>query len=109
MTTIIINKTKNGTYKKVICRNHAGFANAGNDIVCSAISILVINTINSIEELTDTKLEVVSDEKQAIIECSFPEQVDNGGRLLLDAMVLGLQNVVNEYGKKYLELKFEEV
>ncbi len=32
---------------------HAGYADAGYDIVCSAISVLTINLVNSIEKFTD--------------------------------------------------------
>ena len=32
-----------------------------------------------------------------------------GGKLLLDSMVLGLENVASEYGGKYLKLNFKEV
>ena len=31
---------------------HAGYAESGSDIICSAISVLTINTINSIEALS---------------------------------------------------------
>ncbi len=109
MTTVTIIKSKNGEYKKVICEGHAGYGKAGNDIVCCAISVLVINTINSIDELTDTKLEVSSREDEGIIECLFPESPDEGSRLLLDSMILGLESVALQYGKKYLKLKFKEV
>ena len=105
MTTVTIIKSKNGKYKEVICSGHAGFAQAGEDIVCSAISMLVINTINSLDRLTRTQLEVHSEEESGLI-LSEP---DEGGKLLLDSMILGLQNVVAEYGKKYLKLKFKEV
>lgn len=109
MTSVTITKSKKGEYKRVTCEGHAGYADAGNDIVCSAVSMLVINTFNSIERLTDTKLTVSSDEKRGWIDCRFAEGLDAGGRLLLDSMVLGLENVISEYGKKYLKLKFREV
>ena len=35
---------------------HAGYADYGQDIVCSAVSVLVINCINSIDELTDASV-----------------------------------------------------
>ncbi len=109
MTTITIIKSKNGEYKKVTCEGHAGYADAGNDIVCCAISILVINTINSLDELTGAQMEVSSDEDKGVIDCRFTERPDEGSTLLLDSMVLGLQSVVSQYGKKYLKLKFREV
>ena len=109
MTTVTIIKSKNGAYKKVTCKGNAAYADAGSDIVCCAISILVINTINSLEKLTDAPMEVSSNEKKGVIDCLFTGNLDKGCTLLLDSMVLGLQSVVSEYGKKYLKLKFKEV
>ena len=109
MTTVTIIKSKNGEYKEVICSGHAGFAQAGEDIVCSAISMLVINTINSLDRLTRTQHEVHSEEESGLIKFRLLKEPDEGGKLLLDSMILGLQNVVAEYGKKYLKLKFKEV
>ena len=42
-----------GHYKSFHIQGHAGYADAGEDIVCAAVSALVINTINSIEEFTE--------------------------------------------------------
>ena len=109
MTTITIIKSRNGNYKRVICEGHAGFADAGSDVVCSAISMLVINTINSLDELTNAPMEVSSNEENGFIDCLFTESLNEGSILLLDSMILGLQNVVSEYGTKYLKLKFKEV
>ncbi len=109
MTDITIIKSKNGEYKRVTCKGHAGFGSAGSDIVCSAISILVINTINSIDVLTDNRMAVSSDQEEGLIDCSFSAVPDEKGTLLLDSMVLGLKSVVSEYGDRYLKLKFKEV
>lgn len=109
MTTITIIKSKSGEYKRVTCTGHAGYAKAGSDIVCSAVSILVINTINSLDVLTKNRIEVRSDEEAGMIDCCFADKLDKAGLLLLDSMVLGLQSVVSEYGKKHLKLIFREV
>ena len=109
MTTVTIIKSKNGEYKEVTCKGHSGYADAGSDIVCCAISILVINTINSLEKLAGAPMEVSSDEEKGLIDCMFTGSLDKGSILLLDSMILGLQSVVSEYGKKYLKLKFKEV
>ena len=34
-------------------QGHAGYAEPGQDIVCAAVSALVINTINAIEAFTE--------------------------------------------------------
>ncbi|NLL77592.1 MAG: ribosomal-processing cysteine protease Prp [Clostridiales bacterium] len=109
MTTIIIKKNENGEYKGFSCKGHSGFARSGKDIVCAAASILVINTINSMEELTKEDMDVSTDEESGFIGCIFKKDLSEKGKLLMDSMILGLSSVEKQYGKKYLSLKFEEV
>ncbi len=68
----------------------------------------MINTINSLEQLTETDSVVTAEEESGKIYLKL-NRVDEKGTLLLDAMVLGLQNVVAEYGKRYLKLIIKEV
>ena len=49
MTHVSIIKTRNGEYRGFNCIGHSGYAERGEDIVCAAISVLVINTINSLK------------------------------------------------------------
>ena len=109
MTTITIYKSDQGSYKGFTCKGHAGFADSGNDIVCAAISMLVTNTINSIEELLHEEVQVKDDEITGYIDCRFPNDVSEHAELLIDSMILGLDTIVKEYGKKYLRLRFKEV
>ena len=44
MTHVSVIKTRNGDYIGFNCIGHSGYAEAGEDIVCAAISVLVINT-----------------------------------------------------------------
>ena len=89
--------------------DHAEFDEAGSDIVCSAISILVINTMNAIEQFTDVDFKQDVDEEECSIEFRI-EKVTRDTTLLLDTMVLGLQTLEdnNEY-TEYIDLIFEEV
>ena len=109
MTAITIYQSKSGDYRRLFCKGHAGYAKAGKDIVCASISVLVINTINSLEELAKETMEVTTDERKGIIDLSFPGELSHKGRLLMDSLILGLKNIEGSYGKKYLELNFEEV
>ncbi len=108
MTTVLVKKTA-GRYTGFTFSGHAGFAKAGRDIVCSAISVLVINTINAMESLADAQMEVVTNEAEGIIDVVFTRPVNEKTILLLDTMLLGLNSIQNTYGRKYLKLKFEEV
>ena len=84
MTTIIIYKSQNGEYKRLLCKGHAGYAHAGKDIVCAAVSCLTINTINSWDELTHEKMDIMTDENKGIIDYSVATQNDSKGITIED-------------------------
>ena len=88
---------------------HAGYAEHGKDIICAGVSALVINYINSIEKLTSMKFKVDSNAKTGMIDFRFTEAVDQDAALLVDSMILGLQGLQKDYGKKYISLNFKEV
>ena len=106
MTSIIFTKTSNDIYKSIECNGHAGFADYGNDIVCSAISVLTINTINSIDNLTDDEIDVFQDEDKGIIRFSFVSEPSHDAELLVRSFELGIESIYQQYGKKYLNIKF---
>ena len=88
---------------------HAGYADEGEDIVCAAISILVINTMNAIETYTKATVSQQADETQGIIEYQIKTPTKET-TLLLDTMVLGLQTLEdNKDYQDYIDLIFEEV
>ena len=109
MTHVSIIKTRNGEYKGFNCIGHSGYAEAGEDIVCAAISVLVINTINSLDQLAGEKFKLVTNEEDGLIDCRFDNIINDKSRLLLDSMVLGLQEIKKQYGKTFIDLTFEEV
>lgn len=108
MTTVLIKKTDDG-YKGFTCTGHAGYAESGSDIVCSAVSVLVINTINAMEAFANERMEVIAGEEDGVIDVTFVNPVNEKTKLLMDTMVLGLESIEKQYRKKYLRLKFEEV
>ncbi|HKM03832.1 MAG TPA: ribosomal-processing cysteine protease Prp [Lachnospiraceae bacterium] len=108
MITITIYKS-NDQYTGFDCLGHAGFANSGKDIICSAVSVLVINTIHSIDVLTKQQTSVKTEEKSGFIQYSLSGQTLTEAKLLLDSMILGLHEIEKQYGNKYLKIKFKEV
>jgi hypothetical protein len=109
MTHVSIRKTSDGSYRGFTCIGHSGYAEAGEDIVCAAISVLVINTVNSLELLAGEQPVLVTDEKEGLIDCRLDSGCNEKAALLLDSMILGLQEIRRQYGKTYLNLTFEEV
>lgn len=109
MISVTVFKNRNNEYTGFTCKGHAGFDDYGKDIVCAGVSMLVINTINSIEQFTDCVFSVDSDETTGFIKFEVSESISEQVGLLLDSMVLGISNVQKEYGKAYVSLKIKEV
>jgi hypothetical protein len=87
---------------------HAGYAQAGEDIVCAGISALVINTLNSIEKFTKDNQVVVCDEDKGIIRMKIAGSRSKEAQLLLKSLCLGLQNIESEHDR-YIKVSFKEV
>lgn len=83
---------------------HAGYAKAGSDIVCSAVSAMVINTINSIEHFTSDTIKLNQDEEKGLIEFHVAEPISGNTNLLLSSLALGLSGIRDEYKGKYLDI-----
>ena len=109
MTHITIYKNKDNQCVGFRVIEHAGYASDGEDIVCAAISVLVINTINSLDQLAGEKFKLVTNEEEGLIDCRFEKSINEKSRLLLESMVLGLQEIKKQYGKTFIDLTFEEV
>lgn len=104
----VICKKENGTYKEFIMKGHTYFADKGSDIVCSAVSILFLNTMNSIETFTEDRPMVSTTGKGESQVCTARlATVSKESKLLLDAMMLGLDGIEKNY-KKNLSIKIEE-
>ena len=109
MTHVTIFRNKNQEILGFECVGHAGFARFGHDVVCAGISILVQNTINSIQAYTEEGFTCEADEKSGDIRFHFTDVPEHDAALLIDSMILGLQGIQSSYGKKFLRLQFKEV
>ena len=110
MTTVVICRDKDGSYRGFYCMGHAGYAKRGRpDILCAAISALTISTVNSLEELAGERLTVTENEQTGFLKCDFESVLQEKSGFLMDSMVFSLENLSKEYGDKYLQVKFEEV
>ncbi len=109
MTQITIYRNENREVARFTCSGHAGYGRSGRDVVCASISVLVINTINSIEAFTSVGFICEANEKTGDIDFHFTEEISPDASLLIDAMILGLKEIQKDYGKKFLILEFKEV
>ena len=109
MTKITIYQNQNHEVERFTCTGHAGYSEYGTDIVCAGISVLVINTINSIEAFTSVAYTCEADEETGDIDFHFSDEISSDASLLIESMILGLKEIQNDYGKKFLILDFKEV
>ena len=99
---------KNGVYRNFNCSGHAGFAEYGNDVVCAAVSTLVINTVNAIEEFTGCCISLdENDSENGKLSISFPDGTDEKAGLLMDALLLGLKQIARDHDE-YVSLDIED-
>ena len=93
-----------------LAKGHAGFSEAGQDIVCAAASVLMINTVNAIEAFTDDKTSLVSDDMEGLIDFRLADRPGREAALLLEAMILGLETMADDSNySEYIQVRFEEV
>jgi len=89
-------------------KGHAGADVYGKDIVCAAVSVLVINTINSIEKFTDDDFTCETDESSGEISFHLKGKLSNESNLLLNSLYLGIKEVREDH-EQYITLRIKEV
>ncbi|MBR3772474.1 MAG: ribosomal-processing cysteine protease Prp [Clostridium sp.] len=102
MIKITVFRDDNGICQGFQCLGHAEYDEYGQDIVCAAVSILVVNTINSIEEFTDDAIACEVKEDSGDVKFEFTDDISSESKLLVESMLLGLRGVEQEYGKDYI-------
>ena len=96
-----------GEYISVESNGHAGYAEEGQDIICAAVSALIVNTVNSVETLTEDL--IISKAGDGYVYFSFPNGYSESTALLVKSLLLGLESIRRDYGAQYLEIAFKEV
>ena len=95
-------------YKGFICEGHAGYAEEGYDIICSAVSVLTINTINSLEQFTEDDFQVEQAEDGGYLKLILGGEVSEQTELLMKSLILGLQTIEENYGKEFLNISIQD-
>jgi len=109
MIQVIIFRDRNKDIKGIEIKGHAGYAEYGQDIICSAVSVLALNMANSVEAFTDDRFEGQVSEDGGEFSFSFPGSVSPQSQLLMKSLVLGLESIRDTYGAEYINFRFREV
>lgn len=96
---------KNNRISMLEIKGHAGFAEAGKDIVCAAVSSLLISSINNINSFDASFLDYYENDGYAkiIINKEVKEP-----KIILDNMIAMLYDLQKDYSKYIHIIKKEE-
>ena len=100
---------KNDKIVGVQLEGHAAYGRRGKAIVCSAVSILYINLVNSLESFTDDVMELNGSKKINFQNVILKNMPSKEAELLFRSFMLGITTVEQEYGKKYISIMNQEV
>ena len=59
MTSVTLYRAADGRLSGFECRGHAGYAQAGSDIVCAAVSVLSTTCVNALESVAGVKPQLI--------------------------------------------------
>lgn len=107
MIRATIFRDENRQIRAFSVKGHAGYAPAGEDIICAAVSVLTINTINSIEKLTTDRFESQIEEASGDVSFVLTDTAGRESELLLESFVIGLDGIEQSYGSKYIHLEVQ--
>ena len=89
-------------------KGHAEFAEPGYDVVCAAISVLMINTENAIELLTEDHYTAEMND-DGFVHVMMTSTISHESSVLLAALEIGVNAISEEYGTDYIKILIEEV
>ena len=87
---IVVSVRKDG----ISVLGHSGYASAGKDIVCAAVSTLVCTLVNSLDALTRDKIEYQISDGRGLIRYG---DLSEAGKLLVDSFFIGICMIADEY------------
>lgn len=110
MVNIKIMRSESGRIYGVTVTGHAGYATYGSDILCSAISVLTLSTINGLEQVVQAKIEQSVSEGQTyfVLTEQNDENTMAASQILLQSFSNAVYNIANE-NPNYVTAAYEEV
>ena len=100
MTSVLIERSKTGVLLGCTAKGHAGYAERGSDIVCSAVTVLIRTTLQVLSELTALNLETDTSKRGSIgfkVLKGFPSGIEEKLKYAGDFLQVGLESVAKEF------------
>ncbi|MDI3256564.1 MAG: ribosomal-processing cysteine protease Prp [Kyrpidia sp.] len=88
-----------GRIRRLKVNGHAGWSEAGQDIVCAAVSALTLNLVNSCRGLLNVTLPVRARNGflDLDVPADLPDDVSEKVQLLMESCVFGLWQTARQY------------
>ncbi len=110
MIRIIITRDSTGSISRLEIDGHSGYAQAGADIICSAVSVTAYTAAGALESLAGLKQ--CYSQKDGNMTIRLPEKMDEKQRatalIIMETTAIGFKQIELSYGK-YVSVKDEEV
>ena len=101
MTTVTLFYSE-GKLTGFMCKGHAGFARAGKDIVCAAVSVLSTTCANALESVAGVTPKVEAED--GYMKIMLPEGCDNhDAQVILRTFEQGMRDIEASYSK-YIQI-----
>lgn len=84
-------------------KGHSGYAEAGQDIVCSAVSTIMQTTLNGLLEVTKTDVDYEINQDIPFLRITVKAE-DEKAQILMRSAYLALKQIADDY-KKYIKIK----
>lgn len=94
MTRILYKLDKKDNFKSIIIKDHANYAEKGQDIVCAAISAITNGTVNFLQKNYQKACQISYLPAEISI---YPQNYNSECQLCLKLMLYQLENIANSY------------
>lgn len=91
--------------QRIVIQDHAGYADAGFDLVCAGVSSISVGMMNALDQLIPDVCDFTM--RSAYVEIRL-KQRNEQAQLLLEAMLIQLKTLENNYNS-YIKIKDQEV
>ncbi|MBR5281056.1 MAG: ribosomal-processing cysteine protease Prp [Clostridia bacterium] len=109
MIEVVVNRNETGLVTAFTVKGHAGYAEEGQDIICAAVSAICYTAVGYFDTKRFDGKDPCYEERDGRMRFRTPD-INTQEDLLqaqgvLDAMVIGLQQVEASYGKKFIRVR----
>ncbi|HOB19434.1 MAG TPA: ribosomal-processing cysteine protease Prp [Candidatus Atribacteria bacterium] len=110
MIDIIIERDSKAFIRRFTVKGHAGYDEAGKDIVCAAVSAVAQTAVLGLIEVAHAR--PLYKQKDGFLSCELPDDIAEESRVaagaILDTMAAGLKSIGYDY-KDFISIIEREV